>query len=121
MLRRGLLLLALAVVPAGAQQQQPRFTTQVLLVPAFAGSDGATVSDAAEAAARDLIAARRQIPGLRRCENLARDAKPADAIAAAAQGVVAYAKAVPARLCMLGAMLKLDSPPFDSVAAVAQA
>jgi tetratricopeptide (TPR) repeat protein len=215
MLRRGLLLLALAAVSAGAQQ---RFTTQVLLVPAFAGperglssrasdivrsriagafprselrvvsggdlsdwleksgfdenavlsegeledaarkfrvdervtgavsssggrvhldlelamirdlrlsqpvtTDGVTVGEAAEAAARDLIAARRQIPGLRQCENLSRDGKQADAIGAASQAVSAYVKAIPARLCMLGAMLKLEHPPFDSVAAVAQA
>src|SRR5690242_12021106 len=205
MFRRGLLILACAALPAGAQQQ--RFTTQVLLVPAFAGperglagrandivrsrvaagfphaelrvvsggdlddwlrksgfdenvvlsegelkdaarkfrvderitgtvstsagrvrldlelamirdlrlsqpvtSEGATVSEAAEAAARELIAARRQIVGLRQCENLSRDGKQADAIAAAAQGVAAYGRAVPARLCMLGAMLKLDRP-----------
>ena len=215
MLRRVVLLLALAALPAGAQQ---RFTTQVLLVPAFAGperslagrasdivrsrvaaafprselrvvsagdlddwlrksgfdenfvlsegelkeaarkfraderitgtaatsagrvrlvldlamirdlrlsqpiaSEGATVGEAAEAAARDVIAARRQIPGLRQCENSSREGKYTDAIASAAQAVSAYGKAVPARLCMLGALLKLERPPFDTVAAVAQA
>jgi tetratricopeptide (TPR) repeat protein len=84
-------------------------------------SEGATVGEAAEAAARDLIGARRQIPGLRQCENLSRDGKFADAIAAGTQAVVAYAKAVPARVCVLEAMLKLDRPPFDSIAAVARA
>jgi tetratricopeptide (TPR) repeat protein len=83
-------------------------------------AEGSTVAEAAETAARDLVAARRQIPGLRQCENLSRDGKHSEAITAAAQGVVAYGKAVPARLCMLGAMLKLDRPPFDSVAAVSQ-
>jgi tetratricopeptide (TPR) repeat protein len=84
-------------------------------------SEGANVNEAAEAAARDVIGARRQILGLRQCENLSRENKIPDALAAAAQGISAYPKAVPARLCMLGAMLKLDRPPFDSVAAVARA
>jgi tetratricopeptide (TPR) repeat protein len=84
-------------------------------------TDGATVGEAAEAGARDLIAARRQIPGLRQCENLSRDGKQAEAIGAASQAVSAYGKAIPARLCMLGAMLRLEHPLFDSVAAVAQA
>ena len=84
-------------------------------------SDGATVSEAAEAAARDIIAARKQVAGLRQCENLSREGKYAEAIALAASAVSAYEKAVPARLCMLEAMLKLDRPPFDSVAAVARA
>jgi len=83
-------------------------------------AEGGSVAEAAETAARELVGARRQIPGLRQCENFARDGKNAEAIAAAAQGVAAYGKAVPARLCMLGAMLKLDRPPFDSVAVVAQ-
>jgi len=84
-------------------------------------SEGSTVTEAAEAAARDLIGARHQLLGLRQCENLSREAKYADAIAAGMQGVSAYAKAVPARLCMIEAMLKLDRPPLDSVAAVARA
>ena len=45
MLRRGLLLLALAAVSAGAQQ---RFTTQVLLVPAFAGPERGLSSRASD-------------------------------------------------------------------------
>ena len=84
-------------------------------------SDGATVSEAAEAAARDIVAARKQITGLRQCENLSREGKHTEAIAAATLGVSAYGKAIPARLCMLGAMLKLERPPYDSVAAVARA
>lgn len=84
-------------------------------------SEGATVGEAAEAAAREIIAARRQIAGLRQCENFSRDGKHAEAIAAAAAAVTAFANAVPARLCMLGSLLKLDRPPFDSVAAVARA
>ena len=84
-------------------------------------SDAATVAQAAEAAARDIIAARKQIVGLRQCENLSRDGKQAEAVSAAARGVAAYAKAVPARLCMLAALLRLERPPFDTVAAVAQA
>ena len=84
-------------------------------------SEGSTVGEAAEAAARDVIAARRQVPGLRQCENLSRETKYADAIAAGTQGVIAYPKAVPARLCIIEAMLKLDRPPLDSVAAVARA
>jgi tetratricopeptide (TPR) repeat protein len=84
-------------------------------------SEGTTVSEAAEAAARDIIAARRQIAGLRQCENLSREGKYAEAIASAALAVSAYGKAVPARLCMLEAMLQLEQPPLDSVASVARA
>lgn len=84
-------------------------------------SEGTTVSEAAEAAAREIIAARKQIPGLRQCENLSREGKYGEAIASAALAVSAYGKGVPARLCMLEAMLKLEQPPLDSVASVARA
>ncbi len=84
-------------------------------------SEGATVAEAAEAAARDVIGARRQILGLRQCENLSRESKFDDAIAAGVQAASSYAKAVPARLCMLEAMSKLERPPVDSIAAVARA
>jgi tetratricopeptide (TPR) repeat protein len=83
-------------------------------------SDGATVNDAAEALAREAVAARRQLVPLRLCENAEREKKHADAVAAAASGVAAYPAAVPARVCLLGALARLDAPA-DSVIAVSQA
>jgi len=84
-------------------------------------TEGGTVGEAAEAAAKEIVAARRQLAGLRQCENSARDGKYAEAVNASVAAVAAYPRAVPARLCMLGAMLKLDPVPFDSVASVARA
>jgi tetratricopeptide (TPR) repeat protein len=82
--------------------------------------EGATVNEAAEAVARDAIAARRQFVPLRLCENSAREGKPAAAVAAAAQGIAVYTKAVPTRMCLLNALSKLDVKA-DSIIAVAQA
>ncbi|HTE46325.1 MAG TPA: hypothetical protein VK636_13820 [Gemmatimonadaceae bacterium] len=82
--------------------------------------DGANISDAAEAVAREAVAARRQFVPLRQCENLARDGKAADAAAAAALGVAAYPRAVPARICLLNALTKLEARP-DTLIAVASA
>jgi tetratricopeptide (TPR) repeat protein len=82
--------------------------------------EGATVNEAAEAVARDAIAARRQFVPLRLCENAAREGKPAAAVAAAAQGIAAYSKAVPTRMCLLNSLSKLDVKA-DSIIAVAQA
>jgi tetratricopeptide (TPR) repeat protein len=83
-------------------------------------SDGASVNDAAEALARDAIAARRQLVPLRQCENLAREGKNADAAAAAAIGIAAYAQAIPTRACLLNALSKIEASP-DSIISVAQA
>ncbi|MEP6492906.1 MAG: hypothetical protein ABJF01_09535 [bacterium] len=82
--------------------------------------DGVSVADAADAVAREAIAARRQFVPLRQCENLARDGKPADAAVAATAGVAAYPRAVPARICLLSALTKLDAKP-DTMIAVASA
>jgi tetratricopeptide (TPR) repeat protein len=83
-------------------------------------SDGASVNEAAEALARDAIAARRQLVPLRLCENLSREGKPAEAATAAAVGVAAYAQAIPTRACLLNALSRLDAPP-DSIISVAGA
>ncbi|HEX4682187.1 MAG TPA: hypothetical protein VH277_05730 [Gemmatimonadaceae bacterium] len=82
--------------------------------------DGATVNDAADVVARDAIAARRQLVPLRLCENAERENRHADAVAAAASGIAAYPAAVPARVCLLGALARLDAPA-DSVIAVSLA
>ena len=83
-------------------------------------SDGATVSEAAEAAAREVIAARKQLIPLRQCENEAREGRAADAAAAAARGIALYPRAVPARICLLTALTHLGVST-DSLAAVARA
>jgi tetratricopeptide (TPR) repeat protein len=82
--------------------------------------DGATVNEAAEAAAREVIAARRQLIPLRQCENEAREGRAAEASAAAARGIALFPRAVPARICLLNALAHLGVKT-DSVIAVAQA
>jgi tetratricopeptide (TPR) repeat protein len=85
----------------------------------FAG-DGAGINDAAEAAAREVIAARKQLIPLRQCENDERAGRAAEAAAAAARGIALYPRAVPARICLLNALSHLDVS-LDSMAAVSQA
>src|SRR6185503_1517079 len=82
-------------------------------------ADGPTVSDAAEALARDAVAARKQLVPLRLCENADRENRPKEGVAAAATAISAYAPAVPARICLLNALAKLDVSA-DSVIAVSQ-
>jgi tetratricopeptide (TPR) repeat protein len=81
---------------------------------------GASVTEAAESVAREVIAARRQFVPLRQCENLLREGKAADATVAAAGAIAVYSRAVPARVCLLNALAKLESPP-DTIVAVARA
>lgn len=83
-------------------------------------SDGASVNEAADALAREAIAARRQLVPLRQCENFAREGKNAEAATAAAVGVAAYAQAIPTRACLLNALSRLDASP-DSIISVARA
>jgi tetratricopeptide (TPR) repeat protein len=82
--------------------------------------DGASVTDAAEAVAREAVAARRQFVPLRQCENFVRDGKTAEAAASATAAIVAYPRAVPARICLLSALFKADAKP-DTIIAVALA
>lgn len=81
---------------------------------------GATVNDAAEMVAREAIAARKQLIPLRTCENTERAGKSAEAAAAAAAGIAAYPRAVPARICLLNSLAHLDVSA-DSVVAVSEA
>lgn len=82
--------------------------------------EGATVAEAADVVAGDAIAARRQLVSLRQCENLVRDGKSGEAAAAAVAGIAAYPRAVPARICLLTALINLEAKP-DTVIAVAKA
>ena len=85
-------------------------------------SEGATVGEAAEARRarpRSPRAARFPACGSARTFT-ARESGRGDQCGSARRSPP-YGNAVPARLCMLGALLKLERPPFDSVAAVAQA
>lgn len=83
-------------------------------------SDGASINDAADALAREAIAARRQLVPLRQCENFAREGKAAEAASAAAVGIAAYAQAIPTRACLLNALSRLEASP-DSIISVARA
>jgi tetratricopeptide (TPR) repeat protein len=82
--------------------------------------EGASVNDAADLVAREAIAARAQLVPLRQCENFAREGRTSDAAAAASAGVVAYNRAVPARVCLLNALVRLGSKP-DTIVSVAKA
>jgi tetratricopeptide (TPR) repeat protein len=83
-------------------------------------AEGASVTEAAEAVAKEAVAARAQFIPLRQCENFVRAGKPAEGATAAAIGIAAYPHAVPARVCLLSALLKLAVKP-DSLIAVANA
>jgi tetratricopeptide (TPR) repeat protein len=83
-------------------------------------ADGSTVNEAAESLARQAIAARRQLVPLRLCENAERENKHAEAVAAAAAGIAAFPDAVPARICLLNTLARIDAPA-DSVIAVSEA
>jgi tetratricopeptide (TPR) repeat protein len=82
-------------------------------------AEGATVNEAAEAVAREAVAARRQMIPLRLCENAAREGKAPEAIAAATAAIAAYPRAVPARICLLNSLAHVDAP-VDSVIAVSR-
>ena len=82
--------------------------------------EGASVNEAADLVAREAIAARAQLVPLRQCENLAREGKAKEAAAAATAGVAAYSRAVPARVCLINALVKLGSKP-DTIMTVAKA
>jgi tetratricopeptide (TPR) repeat protein len=82
--------------------------------------DGATVNEAADAVAREAVAARKQFVPLRLCENANRAGKSVDAATAAAAAIAAYPRAVPARICLLNAFAHLETTP-DSVISVARA
>jgi predicted Zn-dependent protease len=83
-------------------------------------ADGSTVNEAAEAVAREAVAARKQSMALRQCENLAREGKNTEAAAAAGTGITLYPSAVASRVCLLNALTHLDVKP-DSIISVAQA
>lgn len=83
-------------------------------------ADGTTINEAAESIAKQAIAARKQFIPLRFCENDLRAGKPADAAAAAAQGIAAYPQAVAARVCLLYAIGQ-QSAKTDSIIHVSQA
>jgi len=82
--------------------------------------EGASIAEAAELVAREAIAARAQLTPLRQCENLAREGKASEAAAAATAGIAAFPRAVPARVCLLHALVKLGSKP-DTIMTVAKA
>ncbi len=81
---------------------------------------GTNLDAAGDAVTKEIIAARRQLIPLRQCENSLRAGNAQEAVSFATAGIAAYARAVPARLCLLNALSHLDVPP-DSIVNVAQA
>ena len=83
-------------------------------------ASGASVQLAADAVAAEAIAARRQLSPLRQCENADREGNARAAAAAATTAIALYARAVPARVCLLNALSHLEVSA-DSVIAVSKA
>jgi tetratricopeptide (TPR) repeat protein len=81
---------------------------------------GPNLEQAAEAVARDAVAARGQMIPLRECENNVRAHKYDAAIADAARGIVAYPWATLARICLLSAVNQLPGQHTDSIVNVAR-
>lgn len=77
-----------------------------------------TAAQAGEALAREIAAARAQLTGLRRCENALTVADRATAIREAERAIRAYPRAVPARGCLMAALIEVKTPA-DSVRRVA--
>jgi tetratricopeptide (TPR) repeat protein len=111
-----------SVVRAGNQVQIDALLTPVrdLRLSQPVTATAPNVDAAAEAVTKELIAARRQLIPLRQCENAVRSGNANEAVTFAAAGIGAYARAVPARLCLLNALSHLQVPP-DSIVNVAQA
>ncbi|MDE3150709.1 MAG: hypothetical protein KGL93_00525 [Gemmatimonadota bacterium] len=84
-------------------------------------AEGPTLAAAAEAVARDAIAARSQMVPLRECENAERDGHYAQAAAFAERAVAAYPPATLARDCLLDVLSRLPGDHADSLIAVARA
>ncbi len=80
-----------------------------------------SVRDAAEAIARQVIAARAQMVPLRECENAVRAGQLAKAVASATRAIAAYPPATLARACLLSALENMPGDHADSVIAVARA
>ena len=82
---------------------------------------GPRLDDAAEAMAREAIAARGQMIPLRECENDVRAHRYDAAIADAARGIAAYPSATLARICLLSAINQLSGEHTDSIVDVSRA
>ena len=82
---------------------------------------GRTVREAAEAVARDVIAARSQMVPLRQCENAVRAGNSQQAAAFASGAIAAYPAAALARVCLLSALTNLPGDHSDSIVVVARA
>jgi len=84
------------------------------------GAEAATIDAAADAIAKEAITARAQLVPLRQCENFNREGKSREAAVAAGAGIAAFPRAVPARICLLAALHRIEAKP-DSIASVARA
>lgn len=80
-----------------------------------------SVHDAAEAIARDVIAARSQMVPLRECENSARAGHLDQAAAAASRAITQYPPSTLARACLLSALANMPGDHADSILSVARA
>jgi len=80
-------------------------------------AEGAKLSAAAAALAKSVAEARKQLEFEKKCTSLARDSKPAEAIAAARQGNAVYPRATLTRLCELNVRAGYKQGPDSIIAA----
>jgi tetratricopeptide (TPR) repeat protein len=76
--------------------------------------EGDKISRVAQNLAKEVVEARKQIDAEKKCNSLGRDGKPAEAIAAARVGTLAYPQATLTRLCELNVRGGFKQPP-DSI------
>lgn len=79
--------------------------------------EAANLNAAAALVTKELKEARKQIDAEKKCTNLARDGKYAEAVAAAKEGIAAYPKATLARIC-LARVLETQKASADEQLAV---
>lgn len=85
------------------------------LVQPLGSYDAAKVDGAAASISKELKEARKQLEFEKKCVNLARDNKFDAAIAAAKEGVTAYAKATLARICWANVLVNQKAPDAEII------
>lgn len=83
------------------------------LIQPYAAAEAATLDQAADIIVREIVASRKQLGPLRRCENSAREGQYDKAVVAAREGIQAYPRALLSRVCLMTAFAQLGAA--DSV------
>ena len=94
-----------------------RDNTMVQPLPTAQGKD---IGDLIRTLAKDVLAARAQLPDERKCELAIVNGKPQDAVTAARAAVAAYPRSTIGRVCLANAYLALKASP-DTIIAITKA